>query len=63
MLRARLNRGVWEVLVTWIDFPPSDATWDNLLEFKASYPSVQLADTLFAGEGGNVIDNFVGRTY
>lgn len=25
------------------------------------YPSVQLEDALFVGEGGNVIDSFVGR--
>jgi len=34
-----------------------------LLEFKSAYPSVQLEDALFVGEGGNVIDSFVGRKY
>lgn len=62
-MRACLNRGVWEVLVSWVDRPPSEATWENLLEFKEAYPSVQLADALFVGEGANVIDSFVGRSY
>ena len=44
VVRARLNRGVWELLVHWVGRAPLDATWENLLEFKATYPSVQLAD-------------------
>ena len=63
VVHARLNRGVWELLVWWVGRAPSDATWENLLEFKATYPSVQLADELFVGEGENVIDSFVGRKY
>ena len=51
VVRARLNRGVWELLVQWIGRAPSDATWENLLEFKSAYPSVQLEDALFVGEG------------
>ena len=63
VIRARLNRGVWELLVQWVGRAPSDATWENLLEFKSAYPSVQLEDALFVGEGGNVVDSFVGRKY
>jgi len=63
VIRVRLNRGVWELLVQWVGRAPSDATWENLLEFKSAYPSVQLEDALFVGEGGNVIDSFVGRKY
>lgn len=33
------------------------------LEFKSTYPSVPLVDQLFVGEGGNVIDSFVGKKY
>ena len=55
--------GIWELLVQWVGRAPSDATWENLLEFKSAYPSVQLEDALFVGEGGNVIDSFVGRKY
>ena len=51
VIRARLNRGVWELLVQWVRRAPSDATWENLLEFKSAYPSVQLEDALFVGEG------------
>jgi len=51
VIRVRLNRGVWELLVQWVGRAPSDATWENLLEFKSAYPSVQLEDALFVGEG------------
>ena len=29
----------------------------------AAYPDFQLEDALFLGEGGNVIDTFVGKVY
>jgi hypothetical protein len=32
-----------------------DATW--------AYPDFHLEDVLFRGEGGSVVDSFVGRTY
>jgi hypothetical protein len=51
VLRASLRRGVWHVLVQWADVPPSDATWEQLDEFRAAHPSFQLEDELFS-EGG-----------
>jgi hypothetical protein len=39
-----------------------DATWE-VEEFKMTYLKVQLTDTLFVGEEGNVVDLFVGRAY
>ncbi|WVZ53188.1 hypothetical protein U9M48_004163 [Paspalum notatum var. saurae] len=63
VLRARLNRGIWEILVHWIGRPASDATWEQLEPFTSTYPDVQLADELFVGEGGSVVDAFVGRVY
>jgi transposase InsO family protein len=61
--KARLNRGVWEVLVHWVGRPATDASWEQLDDFKRQFPAVQLADELFVEEGGNVIDSFYGQQY
>jgi hypothetical protein len=58
-----LNRGIWELLVSWKHRPSTETTWEKVDVFKHSYPDVQLEDTLFLGEGGNVIDSFVGKQY
>ncbi|XP_012703602.1 WRKY transcription factor WRKY24-like [Setaria italica] len=58
IVRARLFRGVWEVLVQWVGQSTADATWTPVDDFKATYPSFQLEDDLFLGEGGNVVDSF-----
>jgi hypothetical protein len=58
-----MNRGVWEVLVHWLGRANTDTSWEQLEEFKVRYPQVQLADELFVGEEGNVIDAFLGRKY
>ena len=38
-------------------------TWEQLEDFVATYPTVQLEDELFVGEEGNVVDSFVGHAY
>jgi hypothetical protein len=63
VVKARLNRGVWEVLVHWLGCSATDPSWEQLEEFKIRYSEVQLADELFVGEEGNVIDAFLGRKY
>jgi hypothetical protein len=63
VLRARLNRGVWELLIKWQGRSEADTTWEQLEDFKRSYPKVELEDELFGGEGGNVIDAFIGKQY
>jgi hypothetical protein len=63
VVKARLNRGVWELLVQWLGREPTDATWEQCNEFKRRYPEIQLEDELFVGEEGNVIDAFVGRQF
>jgi hypothetical protein len=63
VLRARLNRGIWEILVSWQDIPPSETTWEKVDAVKLAYPDIHLEDKLFLGEEGNVIDSFIGKTY
>jgi hypothetical protein len=63
VLRARLNRGVWEILVQWMGQAAADATWELVIEFKDAYPSFQLEDELFSNGGGSVVDAFIGRKY
>jgi hypothetical protein len=52
-----------EVLVSWQGRSSSDTIWEKLDDFKKAYPEVQLGDELFHGEGGNVVDSFVGQVY
>ena len=61
--KARLNRGVWEVLVHWVGRPAAEASWVQLEDFQLRYPAIQVADDLFLQEGRNVTDAFVGQTY
>ena len=63
VVRARLNRGHWELLVQWASCSPADATWEPIADFKERYPAFQLADELFVGEEGNVMDSFIGCQY
>jgi hypothetical protein len=63
VIRARLNMGVWEVLVSWQGQSSTGTTWEKLANFKLTYPEVQLQDDLFLREGGNVIDSFIGKVY
>ena len=63
VVRARLNRGRWQLLVHWEGRPAADSTWEDIDDFKELYPAFQLADELFVGEEGSVIDAFVGRQY
>jgi hypothetical protein len=63
LLKAQLNRGVWEIQVQWVGHAASDVLWEDLQEFKQRYPQVQLAGELFVGEGGSVVDSFLRRHY
>ena len=62
-IRARLNRGNWEVLIQWVGRPAGNATWEKVSEFSEQHPEFQLGDELFRKEGGSVVGAFVGRTY
>jgi hypothetical protein len=63
VIKASLNRGVWEVLVSLQGQASTDTTWEKVDDFKQEYPEVQLGDDLFLGEGGNVSNSFVGKVY
>jgi hypothetical protein len=50
--KAKLNREVWEVPVHWVGRPATDASWEQLDDFKRQFPAVQLVGELFVEEGG-----------
>jgi hypothetical protein len=58
--RARLARGVRQVLVEWQGKPPASATWEDLDDLRAWFPSFQLEDELDFEAGRDVM---CGRTY
>jgi hypothetical protein len=61
VVRARLNRGQWQLLAHWEGRTVTDATWEPITEFKERYPTFQLADKLFVGEEGSVVYFFVDQ--
>ena len=48
------------MLVLWSGFPASEATWEPVPEFRATYPDFQLEDELFPKEGRDVM---TGQVY
>ena len=46
-VKARLARGVRQVLIQWRGEPPSAATWEVVEEFVQRHPTLQPADELF----------------
>ena len=60
VLKARLQRGKWFILVQWSAEQLEQATWEPLQQFKTSYPQFQLEDELFV-EGGR--DVMTGKVY
>jgi hypothetical protein len=55
VLRAQPRRGTWQVLVQWHGFPEDDATWENLDDFRAAYPNLQLEEELSEKAGRDVM--------
>ncbi|XP_072146638.1 uncharacterized protein [Setaria viridis] len=60
VLRCRLARGQWQVLVRWEGLPASEATWEDVKTFKSRYPDLTLEDELFPKEGRDIM---VGISY
>jgi hypothetical protein len=54
-VRSRLARGVRQVLIRWTGEPASAATWEDLDDFTARYPSFQLEDELEVEGGRDVM--------
>jgi hypothetical protein len=38
VLKARLNRGDWQILVQWVGRPVADATWEMVSVLQAGAP-------------------------
>jgi hypothetical protein len=55
VVRSRLARGRWQVLVRWEAQPPSESTWEDVEEFKTLYPAFKLEDVPFPKEGRDVM--------
>jgi hypothetical protein len=55
-----MARGVRQVLVEWEGEPSNAATWEDLDDFRARFPSFQLEDELDFEAGRDVM---YGRTY
>ncbi|XP_066344503.1 uncharacterized protein [Miscanthus floridulus] len=53
--RARLARGVRQLLVHWRGEPPESATWEDLDTFRERFPLFQLEDELLHEEGRDVM--------
>jgi hypothetical protein len=51
VVRSRLARGRWQVLVSWEGRPACETSWEDVEEFKQRYPAFQLEDELFPEEG------------
>jgi len=60
VLRGRLARGVRQVLVQWQGELPESATWEDLDDLRAQYPTFQLEDELVFEAGRDVM---YGRPY
>ena len=60
VVRARLARGVRQVLIQWKGEPAASATWEDLDSFRDKHPAFQLEDELLV-EGGR--DVMWGRSY
>ena len=60
VLRAKLRRGVWFILVQWTGLPSAEATWEPLAAFREAHPTFQLEDELFVDGGRDVM---VGQVY
>jgi hypothetical protein len=60
VVKARLARGVRQVLVHWKHEPAASATWEDRDSFIERFPHFQLADELALEEGRDVM---YGRTY
>jgi hypothetical protein len=54
-LRARITRGIQQVLIQWEGQSASAASWEDVIAFCDRYPSFQLEDELFQNGGGDVM--------
>ena len=60
VVKARIARGVRQLLVEWQGEPVSAATWEDLEDFRSRFPTFQLEDELDFEAGRDVM---CGKTY
>ena len=60
VVKARIAKGVRQLLVEWLGEPPSAATWEDLEDLRSRFPAFQLEDELDFEAGRDVM---CGRTY
>jgi len=60
VIKARIARGVRQLLVEWQGEPVSAATWEDLEDFRSRFPTFQLEDELDFEAGRDVM---CGKTY
>jgi hypothetical protein len=46
VVKARMNRGVWELLVRWLGRSAAQASWVQLDDFQRKFPHIQVEDKL-----------------
>jgi hypothetical protein len=61
ILGSSIRQGTWHVLIQWAGMPQTEATWEPVDAFRESFPSFQLEDELFVGEGRNVVYTYERR--
>jgi hypothetical protein len=60
IVRARLNKGVWELLVKWTERSDADTTWEQLEDFMQQFPRVELAGRALCQRGRKCCGCFCG---
>ncbi|WVZ89776.1 hypothetical protein U9M48_036140 [Paspalum notatum var. saurae] len=59
-VKARLARGVRQVLIQWKGASPASATWEDVDTIRSKFPQFQLEDELPLEEGRDVIYDYSG---
>jgi hypothetical protein len=62
VLGSSIRQGSWHILIQWAGMAPSEATWEPVEAFRASFPSLQLEDELFIEGGRDVVYTYARRS-
>jgi hypothetical protein len=61
VLGSSIRQGTSHILVQWEGMNQAEATWEPREDFQEHFPSFQLEDELFVGEGRNVVYTYTRR--